>query len=109
MRENRERGREEGNMFLDVFHSSALPVHCQTQFFFRSWIDVFQVFRVWNRLKLRSMLDLVLGGVLEACWSDLGRLLGGQDAPKMAQDGAKMRQDAPKTRPRRAKTLPGRP
>ena len=31
---------------------------------------------------LRSMLDLVLGGVLEVSWSDLGRVLGGQDAPK---------------------------
>jgi len=36
------------------------------------------------------MLDLVLRGVLEASWSDLGRLFGGQDAPKTAHDGAKM-------------------
>ena len=36
-----------------------------------------------------SMLDLVLGGVLEASWSGLGAFLGGQDAPKTAQDGAK--------------------
>ena len=43
-----------------------------------------------------SMLDLVLGGVLEASWSDLGRLFGGQDAPKMAQDGAKTAQDGAK-------------
>ena len=43
-----------------------------------------------------SMLDLVLGGVLEASWSDLGRFLGGQDAPKMAQDGAKTAQDGAK-------------
>ena len=42
------------------------------------------------------MLDLVLGGVLEASWSDLGRLLGGQDAPKMAQDGAKTASDGAK-------------
>ena len=42
------------------------------------------------------MLDLVLGGVLEESWSDLGRLLGSQDAPKMAQDGAKTAQDGAK-------------
>ena len=43
------------------------------------------------------MLDLILGGVLEASWSDLGRVLGGQDAPKMSQDGAKTAQDGAKT------------
>ena len=43
------------------------------------------------------MLELVLGGLLEASWSDLGRLLGGQDAPKMAQDGAKIAQDGART------------
>ena len=43
------------------------------------------------------MLDLVLGGVLEASWSDLGRFFGGQDAPKTAQDGGKMAHDGAKT------------
>ena len=42
------------------------------------------------------MLDFVLGGVLEASWSYLGRVLGGQDAPKTSQDGAKMGQDGAK-------------
>ena len=43
------------------------------------------------------MWNLVLGGVLEASWSDLGRVFGGQDAPKTAQDGAKTAQDGAKT------------
>ena len=43
------------------------------------------------------MLELVLGGVLEASWSDLGRFLGGQDAPKTSQDGAKTGQVGVKT------------
>ena len=59
--------------------------------------------------KLRSMLDLVLGGVLEASWSDLGRVFGGQDAPKTAQDGAKTAQDGAKTSPRRPQMAPRRP
>ena len=46
------------------------------------------------------MLELVLGGVLEASWSDLERLLGGQDAPKTAQDAAKTGQYGAKTPPR---------
>ena len=48
-------------------------------------------------LQLRAKLEVVLGGVLVACWSDLGMLSGGQNAPKMAQDGAKMRPRRPKT------------
>ena len=58
-----------------------------------------------NGLKLRSMLGLILGGVLEASWSDLGRFLGGQDAPKTAQDGAKTGQGGAKTPENRAKML----
>ena len=54
------------------------------------------------------MLDIVLRGVLEASWSDLGRLLGGQDAPKTAQDGAKTVQVAAKRLPRWAKMAPRR-
>ena len=50
------------------------------------------------------MLELVLGGVLEASWSYLGRFLGGQDAPKTSQDGAKMGQDGAKTGQDGAKT-----
>ena len=62
------------------------------------------------------MLELVLGGVLEAAWSDLGRFLGGQDAHKTAQDGHKTPQDAtmtvqdgPKTRPRCSQDAPKTP
>ena len=47
--------------------------------------------------KLGSMLDLVLGGVLEASWIDLERVFGGQDAPKTAQDGGKTAHDGAKT------------
>ena len=51
--------------------------------------------------KLDLKLDLVLGGILEASWSDLGRVLGGQDAPQDApgrrQDGPRRRQEAPKS------------
>ena len=65
-------------------------------------------------LKWRSMLDIVLEGVLEVSWSDLGRPLGSQDASKMAQDGAtttprsfKMAPGRAKMSPRRAKMEPG--
>ena len=50
-----------------------------------------------------SMLDLVLGGVLEASWSDLGRPLGA------ILDGfwvAKMRPTRPKMAPRRSEMPP---
>ena len=47
------------------------------------------------------MLELVLEGILEASWNDLGKVLGGQDAsqdaPRRRQDGPRRRQDAPKT------------
>ena len=72
---------------------SALAVHMPRQFFFRcSSIDVCHILRVSKPSKLRSvgsMLELVLGGVLEAFWDDLGRFLGGQDVLKTSQDGAK--------------------
>ena len=52
------------------------------------------------------MLDLVLGGVFEASWSDLGRVFGGQDVPKTAQDSAKTAQDGAKTASRRPQMAP---
>ena len=52
--------------------------------FFIAFSLVFIGFFDSERSQDDSMLDLVLGGVLEASWSDLGRLLGGQGAPKMA-------------------------
>ena len=55
-----------------------------------------------------SMLDVVSGGVLEGSWSDLGKLLGGQDAPKTAQDGARTAQDGAKTPQDDAKRAPDR-
>ena len=55
------------------------------------------LFETLRGLKLGSMLDLVLGGVLEASWSDLGRFFGGQDGAKLAQDGGKTAQDGAKT------------
>ncbi len=58
--------------------------------------------------KLRSMLDLVLGGSWRPLGAVLGGSLGGQDAPKTAQDGAKMAQDGAKTAPRRPKMAPRR-
>ena len=62
------------------------------------------------------MLELVLGGVLEAFWSDLGKFLGGQDGPKTPtkrpktpqdaprrdHDGPRLPRDAPKMLPRRS-------
>ena len=63
------------------------------------------LYGVKKGLKLRSMLDFVLGGVLEASWSDLGRFFGrprrAQDGPRWRQDGSRWRHDAPKT-PRRS-------
>ena len=53
------------------------------------------------------MFDFVLGGVLEASWSYLGRFLRGQDAPRTSQDGAKMGQDGAKTAQDGAKTGQG--
>ena len=59
-----------------------------------------------------SMLDLVLGGVLEASWSDLGKLLGGQGAlgwPKMAPRRRRMVPISPKMARRRAMIEPRHP
>ena len=53
----------------------------------------FPGFSRFERSQDESVMDLVLGGVLEASWSDVGRLLGGQDG---AQDGPRWRQDAPR-------------
>ena len=66
-------------------------------------------------LKLRFMLDIVLEGVLEASWSDIGTVLGGQDAPqdvprwhktapRRPQDGQRCVPDALKTRSDVSKT-----
>ena len=55
------------------------------------------------------MLELVLGGVLEASWSDLGRFFGGHDGAKLAQDGGKTAQDGAKTAQDGAKMPPRRP
>ena len=82
---------------------NALPVHLPRQIFY-SFLFVFMGFFVSERSQDDSMLDLVLGGVLEASWGDIGRLLGRQDAPKMAQDGAKMAQDGAKISQGDAKT-----
>ena len=69
--------------------------------FFYCFSLVFKGFLVSNSPKIGSMLDLVLGGVLEASWRHLGKVLGSQDAPQDAprrrQDGPRRRQDAPKT------------
>ena len=64
----------------------------------------YKVFGPPRGSKLDLMLDLVLGVILEASWSYLGRVLGGQDAPKTDQDGAKTRQDGAKTAQDGAKT-----
>ena len=45
------------------------------------------------------MLELVLGGVLERSWSDLGRFLGGQDGPKTPTRWPTTPTRRPKTRP----------
>ena len=87
----------------------------------------FPGFSRFERSQDESVMDLVLGGVLEASWSDVGRLLGGQDgaqdAPKTPQDAprgpqdrpntpqeaAMTRQDAAKTPPRGFQERPRRP
>ena len=47
----------------------------------------YKVFGSPRGSKLDLKLDLVLGGILEASWSYLGKVLGGQDAPQTVQDG----------------------
>ena len=73
----------------------------------------FPGFSRFERSQDESVMDLVLGGVLEASWSDVGRLLGGQDgaqdAPKTPQDAPRGPQDRPKTPQEAAKTRPRRP
>ena len=86
------------------FILNALPVHVQDRFFFSLSLGFYKVFWSPKASKLRSMLDLVLGGVLEAFWRHLGRVLGGQDAPQTAQDSAKTLQDGAKTAQDGAKT-----
>ena len=44
---------------------------------------------------------------MEGSWSYLGKVLGGQDAPKTVQDGAKTRQDRDRTAQDDAKTGQG--
>ena len=73
-------------------------------FVFGGFSLVFKGFFDSERSQDDSMLDLVLGGVLEASWTEVGRVLSGQDAPKMAQDGAKTAQDGAKIAHDGAKT-----
>ena len=49
----------------------------------------FKVFGPPRGSKLDLKLDLVLGGILEGSWGYLGKVLGGQDAPKTVQDGGR--------------------
>ena len=70
----------------------------KTVFFFKVLLALrFPRVSRFERSKLRFMLDFVLGGVLQASWNDLGRFLGGQDAPKTSQDSAKMGQEGART------------
>ena len=61
--------------------------------FFHLFLKVF-----WSRngSKLDFNFELSWRSSWEASWSDVGRFLGGQDAPKTAQDGAKTAQDGAK-------------
>ena len=56
-------------------------------FFFIVFSLVFKGFLVSNSPKMGSMLDLVLGGVLEASWADLGKVFGRLGRLRCAQDG----------------------
>ena len=69
----------------------------KTGFFLLVFHYVFHYFWLAKASKLRSMLDLCWSSSWEASWSDLGRFLGGQDAPKTSQDGAKTGQVGVKT------------
>ena len=81
----------------------------KTGFFFDFRKGFIRFFGSLKAPKLRSMLELVLGGILEASRSDLGNVLGGQDAsqnaPRWRQDGPRWRQDAPKTAKDASQTL----
>ena len=58
---------------------------------------MYKVFWSPRASKLDLKLELCLSSSWEASWSDLGRFLGGQDAPKTSQDGAKTGQVGVKT------------
>ena len=84
--------------------STRFPFTYQDRFFLSVSIEDFHQKWSLKASKLRSMLDLVLGGSWRPLGAVLGGSLGGQDAPKTAQDGAKTGQDAPKTAQDGAKT-----
>ena len=105
----------------ELLKRTALPVPCQIRFMLGVVLRAteallalrFPGFSRFERSQDESVMDLVLGGVLEASWSDVGRLLGGPRWPKMAprraQDAPRRAQDAPrcaKRTPRWAKDAP---
>ena len=103
----------DGPITLKCCHSellkrTALPVPCQIRFMLGLVLRAteallalrFPGFSCCERSQDESVMGLVLGGVLEASWSDVGRLLGGQDG---VQDGPRLRQEEAKMRPRRPK------
>ena len=95
--------------FLDIFRVLLFVIlvrasrsDAKTGFFFIVFSLVFSRFfglqATPRYLYVGPMLELVLGGVLEASWSDLGRFLGGQDGPKTATRRPKTATRRPKTR-----------
>ena len=90
--------------FYACIHSSslnALPVRLLRHVFFSVFSLRFPLFLAREGFQVEvyvgPMLELVLGGVLEASWKDLGKVLGGQDSPKTSQDCPKTGQVGVKT------------
>ena len=67
----------------------------------------YKVFGPLRASKLDLNFELSWRSSWEASWGDVGRVLGGQDAPQTAQDGAKTLQDGAKTAQDGAKTGQG--
>ena len=68
---------------------------------------VFHYFWSPKASKLDLNFELSWRSSWEASWGDVGKVLGGQDAPQTAQDGAKTLQDGAKTAQDGAKTGQG--
>ena len=64
----------------------------------------YKVFGPPRGSKLDLNFELSWRSSWEASWGDVGRVLGGQDAPQTAQDGTKTLQDGAKTAQDGAKT-----
>ena len=92
-------GKDVLHVFMRYFSLKRASRSMLKQVLFYCFFIGFSVFWAREGLEvgpqLRAKLEVVLGGVLERCWTDVGRVLGIKLESSWPQDGPRWRQDGP--------------